>query len=161
MSTVEIPLCGGEVALIDEADHQLVRMHFWHHRDGYAASNVINPDGTRTTMRMHRFLLGLTDPKVHIDHINGNGLDNRRSNLRVATPSQNSANRRKIANATSPYKGVYWQKNRRWRAVLTVDRRHISLGMFDDPADAARAYDAAALEHFGPFARLNFPAVRG
>jgi AP2 domain/HNH endonuclease len=95
---------------------------------------------------------------MHVDHINGNGLDNRRTNLRPATSAENARNRRSQRGSSSPYKGVSWIRSRRnWRANLRVGDRLIHLGSYTDPADAARAYDAAALKYFGEFARLNFP----
>jgi hypothetical protein len=93
------------------------------------------------------------------DHINGDGLDNRRTNLRQATPTQNNANCGIRGHNTSGYKGVSLRPDRgnRWRATIRIHGLQYFLGLFDDVEDAARAYDAAALELFGDFARLNFP----
>jgi len=102
---------------------------------------------------MHTFLTGW--PMV--DHRNGNGLDNRRANLRPATKSQNGANRLIAASNKSGFKGVDLKKGR-WRAQIKVVGSKIHLGYFDLAEEAARAYDMAAIEAFGEFATLNFPS---
>lgn len=92
-----------------------------------------------------------------VDHINGDTLDNRRSNLRLCTVSGNNHNRMKSKNNTSGYKGVSWLKqNQKWRAYIKVNSKDKHLGCYLDKEDAARAYDKAAKEYFGEFARLNF-----
>jgi hypothetical protein len=104
---------------------------------------------------MHKLLTGW--PQT--DHINGNGLDNRRCNLRPVTSQQNRANQRKTR-GTSQFKGVYLRRRERnWEAAIKVNRRRIYLGTFSSEVEAARAYDAAARHHFGEFAALNFPRV--
>lgn len=113
---------------------------------------------------MHRLILGLAPGQVG-DHRNGNGLDNRRENLRMATYSQNNQNARPSSKKASPFKGVSIRCNRfggrykarPWAAEIHVDGRKIGLGSFPDEVSAAKAYDVAAREHFGEFAKLNFP----
>src|SRR5688572_29872489 len=100
MSTDEVRLSTGEIVLVDAEDLSLVRKHSWHASRKrtvvYARTSVKDGDGpNRRSMPMHRLILGVTDPRIEVDHINGNGLDNRRSNLRLATHADNSANRRK------------------------------------------------------------------
>jgi len=105
---------------------------------------------------MHRQIV--CAPKhLFVDHINGDGLDNRRENIRLATKRQNSQNMvRKRPNKTSRFKGVSKsQHHNGWRATIKVNGARIHLGYFKDESDAARAYDAAAIEHFGPFAAPN------
>jgi len=95
------------------------------------------------------------DPGFDVDHIDGNKLNNRRSNLRVATRSQNSANRGPTG-GTSKFKGVRYCKDKgRYRAEIQADGRYIHLGYFDVEVDAARAYDQAAVTHYGEFAYTN------
>ena len=100
-------------------------------------------------------MLGLP-PGTLVDHINGNGLDNRRCNLRPATRSQNGMNQPKHKNNTSGYKGVSWYpKTKRWKVQIGVNRRVIHLGFRVDIKEAARLYDKAAKKYFGKFARTN------
>ena len=91
-----------------------------------------------------------------IDHVNGNGLDNRRENLRISTNSQNLANRRKNCNNTSGFKGVQ-PKRKKYSACVGFQGKKIRLGVYDTPEEAARAYDEKAKELFGEYANLNFP----
>jgi hypothetical protein len=107
---------------------------------------------------MHRTLLGLERyDGQQVDHRNGNGLDNRRFNLRLSTKAENGRNRGPNRNNTSGYKRVCWHAQRgKWLASIQLDRKQINLGLFTDPVDAAIAYDLAAIEHFGEFAWTNF-----
>jgi len=104
---------------------------------------------------MHRQLL--TPPQGQcIDHINGNGLDSRRANLRFATAAQNAWNSKKRS-PRSTYKGVWFAKDKnKFRAAIGHNKKRIHLGYFDSPIDAAKAYDIAAKKHHGRFARTNF-----
>ena len=104
---------------------------------------------------MHRELMFFPD-SLKIDHINLNGIDNRRANLRVANNSQNVAHARKTTNCSSKYKGVHWHKGiSKWVARITVSGLEIQIGCFSDEGYAARAYDTAAMKHFGEFALTN------
>lgn len=149
-----IPLSRGMYALVDKADAELVAPFRWfvtkRRANWYAYRQI--PGGRMEGM--HQLLTGW----ALTDHINGDGLDNRRANLRQASHAQNSRNRRKESGTSSIYKGVTWnKKGRRWMARIRVASKFHHLGSFLVEADAARAYDAAAREHFGEFAALNFP----
>jgi hypothetical protein len=96
---------------------------------------------------------------MEVDHINGDGLDNRKSNLRLATRAQNGCNLRPQQGKSSRFKGVAWHVCGKWRAHISPNRTQIALGLFDDEIDAALAYDMAALAQFGEFARPNFLKV--
>jgi hypothetical protein len=114
--------------------------------------------GHRRRSLMHRIILGLTDPKVLADHIDGCGINNTRSNLRVATNKQNCANRQKGSGCQSKFKGVsfkYPDGDRPWVAYIRVDKTRIALGYYAEEEEAARAYNEAAKEYFGEFAWLN------
>lgn len=99
-------------------------------------------------------LKGSTPTESFWDHANRNKHDNQKLNLRLATRSQNNANR--VSYGKLPYKGVK-KANSKWMARITVDKKEIYLGVFVEIEDAARAYDTAATLHFGEFACLNFP----
>jgi hypothetical protein len=118
---------------------------------------VIEPDKRAKIVTMHRELMN--QPKGFlVDHRNTDTLDNRRSNLRLATCSQNQWNRQKIKNTTSRFVGVSFYKSRKkWVAYIDAAGKRISLGYFNSEIDAARAYDEAAKKYHGEFARLNFP----
>lgn len=154
---VEIPLTQRLVALVDKNDYELVKEYSWqaHKRNNtwYAVSG-----SPYSLVYMHRLILGLkTGDEREADHKNSNGLDNRRSNIRIATRSQNSANKpKRDGDYSSTHKGVYFAKDRnKWRASITVDYKTIRLGSFDTEIEAAQAYDTAAKEHFGEFAQSN------
>jgi hypothetical protein len=126
----------------------------------YVAARKVWHGSTRVNEYMARRIMQAPEG-VQVDHKNGNHLDNRRLNLRLATNQQNQCNRGPQCNNTSGYKGVTWHKyDQRWKAQIWVNQKNHNLGSFDDPVEAAKAYDAAALELHGRFARLNFPVRR-
>lgn len=154
-----IPLGGkrtaGRVALIDDEDAELVNRYRWRlgGHDRYAVTWA-GPRSSRHSLYMHVLIMGRTG----VDHINCDTLDNRRANLRFATRSQNHANRLPYRDRTSQYKGVFWHtRDKRWQAGIGIaPRRYRYLGHFTDEIEAAKAYDAAARELFGEYARPNF-----
>lgn len=153
-----IPLTKGKVAVVDEADYAALSQYKWSARkDGnryYAERNSHLGDGTRIHVQMHQEILG----EKYTDHINGDGLDCRRENLRPATHSQNRYNRGAQSNNTSGYKGVIWDKKRlKWQANIQASGKRFFRGYFGTAEDAARAYDEMALVLHGEFAKLNFP----
>lgn len=152
-----IPLTHGKKALIDDADFALVTQSRWYafySKSGgwYAARGPQRNNGERF---LHRVLMGV--PRgVKIDHKDGDGLNCRRSNMRVATQSQNGFNRKLQRNNKSGFRGVYRARGK-WRAQIKVNGKITALGYHETPEQAARAYDAKVLEVAGEFARLNFP----
>lgn len=154
------------IVLVDDADaERFAGMRvtiIWDRRRKipYAYARVRVGSDARTRAPRYAFLHGmiLSAPDgMDIDHANGNGLDNRRSNLRFATRSQNSANSNKKG-STSRFRGVCWDKRRgNWHVAMRCNYRSVNIGNFASEEAAARAYDAKALELFGEFARLNFP----
>jgi hypothetical protein len=154
--TIQVPLSRGLFATIDAADTALVAQFRWYARPKDAKSlgfYAFAKPTQKITIYMHRLLLA-APAGMQVDHVDGDGLNNRRSNLRLATQQLNNVNREYTS--ASGFRGVYRNKNR-WRAMIDVRKRHINLGNYVDPADAARAYYAAARKYFGEFARLNFP----
>lgn len=149
----EIALSRGYVTVVDDCDAALVVASGpWNASD--CGGLVYARRWHRgTTQSLHTMLTGW----ARVDHRNGDGLDNRRANLRPATHAENMANRGAPQNNTSGFKGVTAYRTGRWRASITVAGRHQHLGYFDTPELAAAAYDSAALAAFGEYARLNLP----
>lgn len=159
----EIPLTRGLTALVDDADYQSLARHRWFAQSGkvngertFYAARSVRDGGKKRLVYMHHLLL---DAPVGLqrDHENGNTLDNRRHNLRVATSTQNQANRSTWG--STGFKGVEFNGGR-FAARIKAGSKREYLGRFDTAEGAARAYDAAALRVFGEYARLNFPASR-
>lgn len=109
---------------------------------------------------MHREILGCA-ANEKVDHRNGNGLDNRRENLRRCTQSENLMNKRMGVNNTSGFKGVSATPRGRWRSYINVYGNRMHIGVFDTPEEAATAYDKKAKKYFKEFAVLNFPLIPG
>jgi hypothetical protein len=164
-----VPLSGskaaGRVALVDDEDYYLVSQYRWHVQEDpgrssgpYARTDLPSRGSGRGHIFMHCLVAGHDRP----DHVDGDGLNNRRSNLRPASASQNNMNRRKRPVATSRYLGVSWHPARRkWAARIGIDGKVRTLGYFASEEEAAHAYDAAARNLFGAYARPNFPEERG
>lgn len=165
-AVVRLKLSQDRVALIDKADYPLVRDLTWHchrvptRRGGdmwYVAAHI---PGADNKVLMHNVIMQ-PPPEMVVDHVNFNGLDNRRANLRLATRSQNTAHARS-RHGSSEYRGVSWDDSRKmWKASIKRGGRPVSLGVFHSEEEAARAYDAAALAHYGGFALLNHPEAFG
>lgn len=152
----QIPLTQGKFATVDDEDYELLSKTKWYavkHNSGkfYAAS------GFRIKY-MHRVLECPLGGYV-VDHINGDGLDNRRENLRVCKNSENVRNGRKMnRETTSKYKGVSFDsRSGRWAAQIRFNSVDYKLGLFESEVDAAKEFDTAARKYHGEFARLNFP----
>ena len=95
---------------------------------------------------------------MHVDHINGNPLDNRKSNLRICTNAENQRNKGVYKNNKSGYKGVHWfKRDKKWQAQIKHNNKSIHIGLYEDKEEAARAYDKKAKELHGNFKNLNFP----
>lgn len=160
----QIRASGGEIVFVDDEDYDFLNQWKWSTVKGknkiYAKRNLPRGIGSRKAMYMHREVLHNPIGKS-IDHIDGNGLNNQKSNLRVCTISQNSMNVPMRHNNISGYKGVSWNtRANKYQASIKHDNRSRNLGYFTDPIDAAKAYDIAALKYFGEFAYLNFPENR-
>lgn len=158
----EITLTKGQVALVDAVDYARLSKHRWYacwDKKGehfYALSNELDRQGRRHTISMHRKVLGLKHgDKRRVDHVEPKQtLDNRHSNLRISTPSQNGFNRTKGKNNTSGQKGIIYLSDRKlWRVRVTVNRKLIHRGYFDTFEGACEAHRSSILELHGEFAR--------
>ncbi len=163
-----IPLSKGKIATVDNKDYEYLNQFKWQFKigrgktTGYAARTEYlgKVDGkykTRTVL-MHKEIM--CSPDHDIDHRDGDGLNNQRSNLRLATPSQNAMNKGKQTfkkgRPSSKYKGVYWHsRDGHWVAGINVGKKRIEIGIFCTEIDAAMAYDEMALKHYGGFAKIN------
>jgi hypothetical protein len=156
----KIPLTKGRFALVDDDDFAWLARMKWCVSGGLYGARQRGP----TLVLMHRLILG--EPAGHVDHINGDGFDNRRENLRLASPLQNQWNRRSSRGSTSRFKGVYFDvKYNNWKACISLRERRpdgrqgktLHLGTYLTEEEAARAYDRHARQVHGQFARLNFP----
>ena len=156
---IEIPLTRGLVAVIDGEDYDLVSSHRWRSiksgKTYYAAAHIRKPDGNRTNLLMHRLILGLSDPKIQCDHIDGDGLNNIRANLRPCTEAENRRNSGKQSNNKSGLKGVCLLYDGKWQAGIGVNNKRIYLGRFATAEEAHEAYKKAAYELHGAFARMK------
>lgn len=157
----EIPLSRGMFALVDDEDYEYLSKSKWHAQKGnttFYAERLLRtadrPNGK--SEKMHRVIMKATSD-VDVDHIDHNGLNNQKPNLRLCSQSQNSQNMRAKPNTASGYKGVIWEKAlRKWRTRIQLDGKLRTVGYFDDVVEAAIAYDIAAIETFGEFAYTNF-----
>lgn len=160
----KIKLTKGQFALIDDEDYELLMQRSWCTNDTanintyYAMARV-----NGKIVQMHRFILehhGLLDASKQIDHIDKNGLNNRKLNLRNVTQAQNIANRRRLRNNTSGYIGVHFCHGLKkpWRAMIRANKQKYDLGYFANAHEAAVERDKAALKYHGEFATLNFPS---
>ncbi len=151
-----------EWTILDQQDYCRLKHFKWvingNGTKFYAARFIKIGPGKAKIMRLHREIMNPPEDLL-VDHRNGDSLDNRRANLRLATHSQNTCNSRKPSSETSSrFRGVTFKKHiRKWGARIKYLRKEIYLGVFDSEIDAARAYDKAALEYHKEFARLNFP----
>lgn len=162
-NVVKIMTPAGIEIIIDESDQQIISGYNWcslKRKNTFYAVAEFKEDGERKHIFMHRLIMGVTNPSVYIDHKNRNGLDNRRSNLRECTHSQNMRNQIRKERSYTKYKGVYLEKGRMNRArpfiaKIAFNKKPIFLGSFATDLEAAIAYNKAAIQYHGEFARLN------
>jgi hypothetical protein len=152
---MDIRLSNGGIAVIDDEDYAKVSGLTWFLAPtGYAIAST-HVAGEIVNFYMHRVIAGAGDGQK-TDHRDGDRLNNRRHNLRLCTTSQNNMNSAKRINTSSRQKGVYWSKQKeKWHARIKLNGASTHLGFFADEIEAGKAYNAAAQQHFGEFARLN------
>lgn len=148
-----------QTILIDDEDLDLVNQYSWclsPKRDTfYVITTLYNP---KRTVRLHRLLMGIEDPKLIVDHIDGNPLNNQKGNLRIVSNIENGGNAQARKGGSSKYKGVTFDKQYdKWRAGIVIDGKRRCLGRHQKEVDAALAYDAAARIYFGEYGTYNFP----
>lgn len=153
MKILRIELSNGMKTLVDEDMFPFLKRFKWNYSGGYALTRFRIAENKSYSVAMQRLLMKMSSK--HVDHINGNKLDNRVSNLRFASRSQNMINFHRL-NKTG-FRGVYRNTDISWSSRITVNSQRITIGTFDSPKKAAEAYDLAALKHHGEFAVLNFP----
>ncbi len=146
-------------AMVDDEDFDFLNQWKWHKHDRQRppsyATRGFNDDGKHKFIGMHRAIMAAKKGEI-VDHINGDGLDNRRENLRICNAHENMRNRRKYTKSASIFKGVTVRKERGdFRAAIKFNGRKISLGIFLTEVDAAIAYNAGAVKYHGEFASLN------
>jgi HNH endonuclease/AP2 domain len=137
--------------LVDDEDYEFLNQFAWQ----VDKENSVAMHFNGKTMLLHRFIIN--PPKgLEIDHIDGNRLNNQKSNLRLATSSQNKINRGPRKDNKSGYKGVSWHKQQeKWTARIMTSGKYLSLGLFKDIRLAAQAYNEAAVRYYGAYAWLN------
>ena len=149
----------GRYFIFDAVDTDKVKQHRWTVAESGYVETTSYLKGESVRLRLHRIIVDAPDEMV-IDHINGNRWDNRRCNLRIATPMDNSHNHKLFITNSSGYTGVSYEKRRgKYAAYIHVDGRKKHLGYFNDPKTAAKAYDQAAVFYYGEFASPNFKEV--
>lgn len=163
--THAIQLSKGLVATVDDADYLVVSQFKWTaSKNGgkwYAVRTIKVGHRQYRHQYLHRFLMGEPVGMI-VDHKDGDGLHCERANMRVCTKTQNNRNTGAKRNKASRYKGVHWAKDKaRWRAYIKLNGKAMGLGHFKDEVEAARAYDLAARQHYGEFARVNFSEQGG
>lgn len=151
----EIPLTQGKVAIVDDDWYDMLSLINWSYANGYAVRTFFKPrSGISVGMlceNMHRLILD-TPKKKYVDHINGNKLDNRISNLRLCSNAQNQYNRAKHIVKSSAFKGVFWCNTRqKWYVKAKIDGKQKYIGTFINEADAVRAYQNFCIKHHGEF----------
>ena len=154
----EIQLNRGMVALVDDEDFERVNQFKWYAKKSkrtYYAVHTIHKHGK---IKMHRFILNVNNADIQVDHVDRNGVNNQKENMRLCTNRQNTYNKSPKPNCSSKFKGVSILKNKKsYRARINKGEKLIHLGCFEVEEDAARMYDKIAKELFGEFAYLNFP----
>jgi hypothetical protein len=158
----QIPLTRGQFALVDDEDYKHLIQHKWCALfykcvNSFYAMQALPRNGEKQKIiSMHRVIMGVTDSKIQVDHIDHDTLNNQRSNLRICNHSESMANRRPFKNGSSKYFGVHWHKKTgKWQVQIQKDKKLKYIGIFATQEDAAKAYNEIAIKTHGEFANLN------
>lgn len=159
LSASLIPLTRGTFTIVNTELLRTLNLHRWYLSFDGRKKRYVRRSEQGRTIYMHREIMN--PPKgMEVDHINGNGLDNRRENLRLCTKTQNQQNANTRIFKTSIFKGVSWHKSaKKWRAQIRVKGRLLHIGYSSSEVEAAEAYDKEAIYYFGEFAKINFKGV--
>ena len=154
----KIKLTQGECAMVDDEDFEWLNQFNWSvfkYKNTDTMYAKRNSPSTPRTVSMHREIM--SNPKdMGVDHIDGNGLNNQRKNLRNCTSGENSRNRGKQINNTSGFKGVSWRKQKkRWRASISLNKKQIHLGYFSNKEEASKVYKKACDKYHGEFSNCG------
>lgn len=158
---VESSKYGDKEVIIDVEDWDRIKKYRWYINynkciDNFYVKAVKYIGNKRFYYQLHRLILNVIDPKIHVDHKFHNTLDNRKSVLRKCTSIKNLQNKRIHFDNTSGFKGVCWHKSsKKWQAKLTYNSKYIYLGIFENKIQAAKIYNEAAIKYYGEFACLN------
>lgn len=146
-----IKLNKGYETIVDDDVYEWASKNKWKYNQGY----VIRSKWPNSSYRLHRLIMNASKG-IYVDHIDGNPLNNLRSNLRLCSNAENGRNQKLHKNNTSGYKGVHWSKlNKKWKVEIKINYKNKFIGLYNTKEDAAKAYNEAALKYFGEFARLN------
>lgn len=157
---MELITRAGQAYFIDDEDFEKIKNFSWHVIKSpytmYVSAMKKEYGKPYTAILLHRLVMGASKG-MEVDHINGNGLDNRKINLRMCSQSQNQANRQKTSkHMSSKFKGVYWcKRQKRWVAKIDCNSKRHYIGSFVNETDAAVAYNKKSAELFGDFSRIN------
>lgn len=156
----EIELTQGQVAIVDDEDYEYLSQWKWHLHNAYGGGMYARRSSSppnKSSIYMHRVIMKAKKENL-VDHIDGNGLNNLRGNLRLCNHAENSRNRKKNKNNTVGYKGVSFDKSHNiFRVDISVEGKRVFVGNYKKQEEAALAYDKKAKELYGEFANLNFP----
>ena len=155
----EIQLTRGLKAQVDDEDYEALNQFKWQANEDkytfYVTRSLKIVNGRRPSLRMHRVVMNAPE-NMEVDHKDKNGLNNQKYNLRICTKAQNHFCQKPNHNSVSRYKGVWWREDvNKWQAGITPNGKRIHLGYFVSEIEAAKSYDAKAIEVFGKFARIN------
>lgn len=152
----QIELTQNKLAIVDDEDYERLNQYKWHYDSGYAVRQIRIKNGRQTKVKMHWDVIGKPGPRFEVDHIDRNGLNNKKDNLRICSHAENSLNKTIHKDNSSGYKGVSWcKREEKWAAQIMFSGKKIHLGYFLNKKDAAIAYDEASKVCHGNFGNRN------